>query len=165
MVLIYKCYEDNGKVLTIPEIRVSQIKEISFNNYEKNKYELFAIISEEITRKSDACSEQNKMFIVRKYIRCDCNKLVMEEILKLIERVDGLCGYNNGSGIDNIVINLNATDYADLGYECVEDGMNNKLDNFDRFGAFAMQRFGGDKGIECICGYEVRELDVCGRIM
>ena len=143
MVLIYKCVEDNGEVLRTPEIRVSQIKEIRFYDYEKNdenKYELFAIISEEIVRKSDSCNEQNKMFVVRKYACCDCNRGVMEEILKLIDRVDGLSGYNNGNGTDDIVINLNATDYGDLGFGSYSD----ELDNFDRFG--------GDKGIECVCG-------------
>ena len=156
MVLIYKCVEDNGEVLRTPEIRVSQIKEIRFYDYEKsdeNKYELFAIISEEIVRKSDSCNEQNKMFVVRKYACCDCNRSVMEEILKLIDRVDGLSGYNNGNGTDDIVINLNATDYADLGFGSYSD----ELDNFDRFG--------GNKGIECICGYDVRELDVCGKVL
>ena len=156
MVLIYKCVEDNGEVLRTPEIRVSQIKEIRFYDYEKNdenKYELFAIISEEIVRKSDSCNEQNKMFVVRKYACCDCNRGVMEEILKLIDRVDGLSGYNNGNGTDDIVINLNATDYGDLGYGSYSD----ELDNFDRFG--------GDKGIECVCGYDVRELDMCGKVL
>ena len=156
MVLIYKCVEDNGEVLRTPEIRVSQIKEIRFYDYEKsdeNKYELFAIISEEIVRKSDSCNEQNKMFVVRKYVCCDCTKAVMEEILKLIDRVDGLSGYNNGNGTDDIVINLNATDYADLGFGSYSD----ELDNFDRFG--------GDKGIECVCGYDVRELDMCGKVL
>ena len=156
MVLIYKCVEDNGEVLRTPEIRVSQIKEIRFYDYEKsdeNKYELFAIISEEIVRKSDSCNEQNKMLVVRKYVSCDCNKVVMEEILKLIDRVDGLCGYNNGNGTDDIIINLNATDYADLGFGSYSD----ELDNSDRFG--------GDKGIECVCGYDVRELDMCGKVL
>ena len=156
MVLIYKCVKDNGEVLRTPEIRVSQIKEIRFYDYEKsdeNKYELFAIISEEIVRKSDSCNEQNKMLVVRKYVSCDCNKVVMEEILKLIDRVDELSGYNNGNGTDGIVINLNATDYADLGYGSYFD----ELDNFDRFG--------GNKGIECVCGYDVRELDVCGKVL
>lgn len=154
MVLIYKCVEDNGQVLDIPEIRVSQIKEIRFCDYGKeDKYELFAIVSEEIVRKSDTCNEQNKMLVVRKYVSCDCNELVMKEILKLIERVDGLCEYNNGNGTDDIVINLNATDYADLGYGSYFD----ELDNFDRFG--------GSKGIECVCGYDVRELDMCGKVL
>lgn len=156
MVLIYKCIEDNGEVLRTPEIRVSQIKEIRFYDYGKsdeNKYELFAIISEEIVRKSDSCNEQNKMFVVRKYVCCDCNKVVMEEILKLIDRVDELSGYNNGNGTDDIVINLNATDYGDLGFGNYSD----ELDNFDRFG--------GDKGIECVCGYDVRELDMCGKVL
>ena len=156
MVLIYKCVEDNGEVLRTPEIRVSQIKEIRFYDYGKsdeNKYELFAIISEEIVRKSDSCNEQNKIFVVRKYVCCDCNKVVMEEILKLIDRVDGLCGYNNGNGTDDIIINLNATDYADLGFGSYSD----ELDNFDRFG--------GDKGIECVCGYDVRKLDMCGKVL
>lgn len=152
MVLIYKCVEDNGEVLRTPEIRVSQIKEIRFYDYGKsdeNKYELFAIVSEEVVRKSDACNEQNKMLVVRKYISCDCNKVVMEEILKLIDRVDELSGY----GTDDIVINLNATDYADLGFGNYFD----ELDNFDRFG--------GSKGIECVCGYDVRELDMCGKVL
>ena len=156
MVLIYKCVEDNGEVLRTPEIRVSQIKEIRFYDYGKsdeNKYELFAIISEEIVRKSDSCNEQNKMFVVRKYVCCDCNRGVMEEILKLIDRVDELSGYNNGNGTDSIVINLNATDYGDLGYGSYFD----ELDNFDRFG--------GNKGIECVCGYDVRELDMCGKVL
>ena len=156
MVLIYKCVEDNGEVLRTPEIRVSQIKEIRFYDYGKsyeNKYELFAIISEEIVRKSDTCNEQNKILVVRKYVSCDCNKAVMEEILKLIDRVDELSGYNNGNGTDSIVINLNATDYGDLGYGSYFD----ELDNFDRFG--------GSKGIECVCGYDVRELDMCGKVL
>ena len=157
MVLIYKCVEDNGQVLTTPEIRVSQIKEIRFCNYGKeDKYELFAIIGEEIVRKSDTCNEQNKMFVVRKYIRCDCNELVMKEILKLIERVDGLCGYNNGNGTDDIVINLNATDYADLGWTFGKDGGN----NVDDWG-----RYGEEDGMLCKCGYDVRELNICGKVL
>ena len=164
MVLIYKCIEDNGEVLRTPEIRVSQIQEIRFYDYGKsdeNKYKLFTIISEEIVRKSDSCNEQNKMFVVRKYVCCDCNKVVMEEILKLIDRVDELSGYNNGNGTDDIVINLNATDYADLGFGALAPSRigsdSDELDNFDRFG--------GDKGIECVCGYDVRELDVCGKVL
>ena len=156
MVLIYKCVEDNGEVLRIPEIRVSQIKEIAFNErLDSNKtdktdkadkiYDCMAIISENFVRKEDTSIEHNQMMVIRKYVAWACSEKVMTDILNIIDRYDSLRG--NSDGKDDCVINLNATDYADLGWDTIKG------------------REGGYKGILCRYVYDVREMDVVGRVM